>query len=51
VNYPAKPLHYTTSRVKITAAQAKIAIYLDDEGNKDKVYLKQNRAVWYKSIA
>ena len=33
---PAKPLRYTTSRVKITAAQAKSAIYLDYEGNKDK---------------
>lgn len=36
MNLPAKPLRYTTSRVKITAAQAKSAIYLDYEGNKDK---------------
>ena len=36
MNIPAKPLRYTTSRVKITAAQAKSAIYLDYEGNKDK---------------
>jgi hypothetical protein len=36
MNIPAKPLRYTTSRVKITAAQAKSAIFLDYEGNKDK---------------
>ena len=36
MNIPAKPPRYTTSRVKITAAQAKSAIYLDYEGNKDK---------------
>jgi hypothetical protein len=36
VNYPAKPVRYSTSRVKITGAEAKSAIYLDYEGNKDK---------------
>jgi hypothetical protein len=36
MNLPAKPLRYTTSRVKITAAQAKSAIYLDYEGNMDQ---------------
>jgi hypothetical protein len=36
MNIPAKPLRYTTSRVKITSAQAKSAIYLDYEGNKGK---------------
>ncbi len=36
MNIPAKPLRCTTSKVKITAAQAKSAIYLDYEGNKDK---------------
>ena len=35
MNNPAKPLRYTTSRVKITAAQTKSAIFLDYEGNKD----------------
>jgi len=33
---PAKPIRYETSKVKITLAEAKSAIYLDYEGNKDK---------------
>ena len=36
MNLPAKPYRYTTSKVKITPAEAKSAIYLDYEGNKDK---------------
>ena len=46
MNIPAKPLRYTTSRVKITAAQAKSAIYLDYEGNKDKAPTLLGWAVW-----
>ena len=42
MNLPAKPLRYSTSRVKITPAQAKSASYFDYEGNKDKLCLKQN---------
>ena len=36
MNSPAKPIRYKTSKVKITSAEAKSAIYLDYEGNKDK---------------
>ena len=36
MNSPAKPIRYKTSKVKITSADAKSAIYLDYEGNKDK---------------
>jgi hypothetical protein len=36
MNLTAKPLRYATSKVKITPAEAKSAIYLDYEGNKDK---------------
>jgi hypothetical protein len=36
MNLPAKPIRYETSKVKITSAEAKSAIYLDYEGNKDK---------------
>ena len=34
MNLPAKPLRYSTSRVKITPVQAKSASYFDYEGNK-----------------
>ncbi len=36
MNSLAKPISYKTSKVKITSAEAKSAIYLDYEGNKDK---------------
>ena len=36
MNLPAKPIRYKTSKVKITSSEAKSAIYLDYEGNKDK---------------
>jgi hypothetical protein len=36
MNLPAKPNRYKTSNVKITSTEAKSAIYLDYEGNKDK---------------
>ena len=36
MNSPAKPIRYKTSKVKITSSEAKSAIYLDYEGNKDK---------------
>ena len=36
MNLPAQPIRYKTSKIKITSAEAKSAIYLDYEGNKDK---------------
>ena len=36
MNSPAKPIRYKTLMIKITSSEAKSAIYLDYEGNKDK---------------